>query len=46
MSVADAARQIDGGSGVVVLRDAETSAVAVLYRGPSGELTLVETEAQ
>ena len=46
MSLADAARQIDGGSGVVVFRDAETSTVAVLYRGPGGELTLVETEAQ
>jgi putative sigma-54 modulation protein len=46
MSVADAVRQIDGGTGVVVFRDAETSAVSVLYRAPSGELTLVETETQ
>lgn len=44
MSVADAARQIDGGDGVVVFRDAETSAVSVLYRGRDGGLTLVETE--
>jgi putative sigma-54 modulation protein len=46
MSVADAARQIDGGEGVVVFRDVETYAVSVLYRAPSGELTLVETEAK
>jgi ribosomal subunit interface protein len=44
MSVADAARQLDGGAGVVVFRDAETSAVSVLYRAPSGELMLVETQ--
>jgi hypothetical protein len=43
MSVADAARQLDGGAGVVVFRDAETSTVSVLYRAPSGELMLVET---
>jgi hypothetical protein len=45
MSVADAARAIDGGSGIVVFRDAETEGIAVLYRTPAGELTLVETEA-
>jgi putative sigma-54 modulation protein len=44
MSIADAARQIDGGSGIVVFRDAETEGIAVLYRTPAGELTLVETE--
>jgi ribosome hibernation promoting factor len=44
MSVADAAREIDGGSGIVVFRDAETAGIAVLYRTPAGELTLVETE--
>jgi ribosomal subunit interface protein len=44
MSVADAARQIDGGDGIVVFRDAETAGIAVLYRASSGELTLVETE--
>ena len=44
MSVADAAREIDGGSGIVVFRDAETEGIAVLYRTPAGELTLVETE--
>jgi len=45
MSVADAARQIDGGDGIVVFRDAETAGISVLYRGRGGELTLVETEA-
>lgn len=45
MSLADAARQMDGGDGIVVFRDAETSGIAVLYRTPAGELTLVETEA-
>ncbi len=46
MTVADAARQIDGGAdGIVVFRDAETAAVSVLYRTRSGELTLVATEA-
>src|SRR5207248_3168002 len=44
MSLADAARQLDGGSGIVVFRDAETAAIAVLYRTAAGELTLVETE--
>jgi putative sigma-54 modulation protein len=44
MSVADAAREIDGGSGIVVFRDAETAGIAVLYRTAAGELTLVETE--
>jgi putative sigma-54 modulation protein len=44
MSVADAAREIDvNGDGVVIFRDAETSAISVLYRR-NGELTLVETE--
>jgi ribosomal subunit interface protein len=45
MSVAEAARQIDGGDGLVVFRDPETSGISVLYRAASGELTLVETEA-
>ncbi len=45
MSIADAAREIDGnGSAIVVFLDADTSAVSVLYRR-DGELTLVETEA-
>jgi ribosomal subunit interface protein len=44
MSVSDAARQLDGDGGIVVFRDAETSAIAILYRGNGGELTLVETE--
>ncbi len=46
MTVADAARQIDGAAdAVVIFRDAETSAVSVLYRRRNGELTLVETLA-
>jgi putative sigma-54 modulation protein len=46
MSVADAARQVEAnGEGVVVFRDVETEAISVLYRGPDGQLALVETEA-
>jgi putative sigma-54 modulation protein len=46
MSVSEAARQIDrDGDSVVVFRDAESSAINVLYRRRDGELTLVETEA-
>jgi putative sigma-54 modulation protein len=47
MSISDAKRQIDanGDDGIVVFRDLETSAINVLYRRRSGELTLVETEA-
>jgi putative sigma-54 modulation protein len=46
MTVADAARQMDGGGeGVVVFRDAETSVLSVLYRRRNGDLMLVETEA-
>jgi putative sigma-54 modulation protein len=44
MSVADAARQLDGSDDIVVFRDAETEAVSVLYRRRNGELTLVATE--
>jgi putative sigma-54 modulation protein len=44
MSVSDAARQIDGGEGAIVFRDAETSRIAVLYRAAGGDLTLIETE--
>jgi len=43
MSVADAARRVDG-DGVVVFREAETAAVSVLYRRRNGELTLVAIE--
>ena len=44
MTIAEAARQIDGAAdAVVIFRDAETSAVSVLYRRRNGELTLVET---
>lgn len=45
MSIADAAREIDGNlSGIVVFRDTETAGISVLYRR-DGELTLVEMEA-
>ena len=44
MSIADAARELDADGGVVVFRDAQTSALSILYRR-DGELTLVETEA-
>lgn len=46
MTLADAARQIDGrADSIVIFRDAETSALSVLYRRRNGELTLVATEA-
>ncbi|HUR35812.1 MAG TPA: ribosome-associated translation inhibitor RaiA [Vicinamibacterales bacterium] len=45
MSVSDAAAQIDGGEGAVVFLDVETSRIAVLYRAPGGDLTLIETKA-
>jgi putative sigma-54 modulation protein len=45
MSVSDAVAQIDGGGGLVVFLDAETSRIAVLYRSPGGDLTLIETRA-
>jgi putative sigma-54 modulation protein len=45
MSVADALRRAEkDGEGVVVFRDAETSAISVLVRRANGEMTLVETE--
>jgi len=44
MSLAEAARQVDGNGGVVIFRDTETRVVAVLYRGSTGELILVETQ--
>jgi putative sigma-54 modulation protein len=45
MSVADAARMIDGDpDGIVIFYDTERDSVSVLYRR-DGELTLVETEA-
>jgi putative sigma-54 modulation protein len=45
MSVAEAARAIDGRrDDLVVFRDPERSSISVLYRR-NGELTLVETEA-
>jgi putative sigma-54 modulation protein len=44
MSVADAARQIEGDGDIVIFQDAERDSVSVLIRR-DGELTLVETEA-
>jgi ribosome hibernation promoting factor len=45
MSVADAARQVQAdGNSIVVFRDLETAAIAVLYRRGDGELALVQTE--
>jgi hypothetical protein len=46
MSVADAAREAEASrDGVIVFRNEETAAVAVVVRRPTGELTLIETEA-
>jgi hypothetical protein len=44
MTVAEAARQLDGADGVLVFRDTESDAISVLDRR-NGELTLVETES-
>jgi putative sigma-54 modulation protein len=45
LSVSDAAAKVDGGEDAIVFLDAETSKIAVLYRSPGGELTLIETTA-
>jgi putative sigma-54 modulation protein len=46
MTVADAAREVDaGGDGLVVFRDAESSAISVLFRRRDGDLMLIETES-
>ena len=45
MSVSDAAAHLDGGEGAVIFLDAETTRIAVLYRAPGGDLTLIETTA-
>lgn len=44
MSVSDAAAQLDGGEGVVLFLDAESERIAVVYRAPGGDLTLIETK--
>jgi hypothetical protein len=45
MSVADAARALDGNSdGIVVFLDPESGLINVMYRRPNEELTLVEIE--
>lgn len=45
LSVSDAAARLDGAGGAVIFRDAQTARIAVLYRTPGGDLTLIETEA-
>ena len=45
MSVADAARELEAGDGLVIFRDLDRESISVLYRQRNGELTLVETEA-
>jgi putative sigma-54 modulation protein len=45
MSVADAAREVEAGDGLVIFRDLDRDSISVLYRQRNGELTLVETEA-
>lgn len=46
MTVADAAREVEaGGDGLVVFRDAESSAISVLFRRGDGALMLIETES-
>ena len=44
MTISDAAAQLDGGEGVVLFLDAETERIAVVYRAPGGDLTLIETK--
>ena len=44
MTVSEAASQLDGGEGVVLFLDAETERIAVVYRAPGGDLTLIETK--
>lgn len=43
MTVSQAADQLDGGEVPVVFRDAGTARIAVLYRAPGGDLTLIDT---
>lgn len=45
MSLGDAAARVDGGEEAIVFLDAETSRIAVLYRAPGGDLTLIDTKA-
>jgi len=46
MTVADAAREAEaGGDGLVIFRDAESSAISVLFRRGNGDLMLIETES-
>ncbi len=45
MTVGDAAAQLEGEEGVVLFLDAETDRIAVVYRSPGGDLTLIETRS-
>lgn len=45
MSISEAAAQLDGGEGVVIFLDAESERIAVVYRAPGGDLTLIQTTA-
>lgn len=45
MSVSEAVAQLDGSDGVVIFLDAETERIAVVYRAPGGDLTLIQTTA-
>ncbi|MGE3956357.1 MAG: ribosome-associated translation inhibitor RaiA [Vicinamibacterales bacterium] len=45
LSIGQAAAQLDGTDGVVIFLDTETDRIAVLYRAPGGDLTLIETTA-
>lgn len=44
MSAGDAANLVDGGDGPIIFRDVETERIAVLYRTPGGDLTLIDTK--
>ncbi len=45
MTAVEAAREVQAqGDGVVIFRDTETAAISVLFRQPTGELTLVATD--
>jgi len=45
MTAVEAAREVQAlGDGVVIFRDTDTLAVSVLFRKPTGELTLVATD--
>ena len=41
MSIVEASALVDAGTMLVIFRDAETGQLAVVYRAPSGDLTLI-----